>query len=59
MKRAETEREYAFRLAEEHRVLAEHYLNKDRKRWLEHRDKAAAWTEYAILVPTLPQAASN
>lgn len=53
----ESERDYAYRIAEEHRVLAEHYLTRNARRWREHRDKAAAWTEYAVLLAEVPFAA--
>ena len=49
----ETEREHAFRQSDEHRVLAEHYCTKNARRWREHRDKAAAWFEYAAMLPSL------
>lgn len=54
MSSLEEERNHAFRLAEEHRVLAEHYLTRDARRHRDNRLKAAAWTEYALLLPTLP-----
>lgn len=58
MSTLEQEREHAFRLAEEHRVLAEHYLARNARLWREHHTKAAAWMEYALILPTLPIAAS-
>lgn len=56
MNQLDREREHAFRLAEEHRVLAEHYLTRDARRHREHRLKAEAWVEYAYVLPMLPLA---
>lgn len=56
MSQLDKEREHAFRLAEEHRVLAEHYLTRNARYARDHRLKAAAWLEYALLLPTLPLA---
>lgn len=53
MRTDESEREYAYRIAEEHRVLAEHYLTRNARRWRDHSSKSAAWMEYAVLLPTL------
>lgn len=55
MSQLEKEREHAFRLAEEHRALAAHYLAKgDARRTRDNRLKAEAWAEYAYILPTLP-----
>jgi hypothetical protein len=54
MSQLDKEREHAFRLAEEHRVLAEHYLTRNARLHRDHRLKAQAWFEYAAILPTLP-----